>query len=871
MQFRPNSIKIFWSSIILMLLFCSTLLAALNSETQLIYVSPSIESEGTGEETSPYGSIQDAIDHVANDQSSVSGYTILLNDGKYFLNHSLEISSSVNAGSERSLTIQAINPRKVYLLGGRIIPAKTLIKNGHIYTAHLNQLIPSIQTIIDLNQEQMDTGKLEGFYVNRHRFHLSRHPNTGWLFIEKNDARSSSCFDYHSPFLAQHLNNYPFINWPESEKNVFLYGPMGKQKYYDTHVNISDMRSSFVCRNDAIGGEGHTDKHRFIVKNLKGALDADNEYYIDRENNILSFYTMETPHEVAISTLTSPIISIENAKNISIEGLVLEYTSGSAVYVANSDHISISNSIIRNISGNGLVFEQTTNSGVFESVIYNIDFTGIAMTGGSREDLKKSGNYIVSNEIFKTSLRRFFLNQAIITKGCGTKIAKNHIYSIAGTGIRYEGNLHRIEYNHIHNTGTEADDVGAIYTGTWDWANLGNVVRYNYIHDLYPAYVGTQSTSQSAIYLDDFSTGDTIYGNRVENVAKGVHIGGGSYNTIINNVFINTKVTIHLDSRDDRFDKPTCTYKKSTKNCYDYLKDNADALIYGEKWLDRFPDFEIIPEMKTNLPGNTKPTQNTSNLFLGNSFNYRDKSAVLYNGTRRYNTNTKAYYEGQLLEGTQNSSYSSKFLAKRFLLQSRSSNWAPPKDATIHTFMIDAFPTDWNPEALHIQVNSTENLNGLLKVNENYYSISGYTSTVNLPVSEYDSQSELKFTLYFQSPQNFSVNHWFDDYVGEATEPTSSFFNGNIPVNCLCQSGCNDPQSIAGNFDTKEAVCFKLKDVQGWNASNTAGREVYINGQKHPLLEGNSIPNRNDPASDDGYLYLWFSAGEYPWASLSSW
>ena len=52
-----------------------------------------------------------------------------------------------------------------------------------------------------------------------------------------------------------------------------------------------------------------------------------------------------------------------------------------------------------------------------------------------------------------------------------------------------------------------------------------------------------------AIYLDDTASGITIYGNIFHKASHAVFIGGGSYNTVENNIFVDCQPSVHIDAR----------------------------------------------------------------------------------------------------------------------------------------------------------------------------------------------------------------------------------------------------------------------------------------------------------------------------------
>ena len=112
-----------------------------------------------------------------------------------------------------------------------------------------------------------------------------------------------------------------------------------------------------------------------------------------------------------------------------------------------------------------------------------------------------------------------------------------------------------LELNEAHDMCIHYADVGVFYTGR-DWASQGNVVRWNYIHDV--AIKG--GSGAQAIYLDDCDSGETVVGNIVHRCGnRGVLLGGGGDNTFRGNIFIDQPIGIHVDVRGPRgivFDRP---------------------------------------------------------------------------------------------------------------------------------------------------------------------------------------------------------------------------------------------------------------------------------------------------------------------------
>jgi len=110
------------------------------------------------------------------------------------------------------------------------------------------------------------------------------------------------------------------------------------------------------------------------------------------------------------------------------------------------------------------------------------------------------------------------------------------------------GNNHVVEYNDIYNVLKETGDAGVIYTGR-DWGSWGNILRYNFIHDI--SSVNKRNPwDLVAFYNDDCDSGDTFYGNILYNIdGIGFLIGGGRDNTIDNNLIVNCGWGLFADQR----------------------------------------------------------------------------------------------------------------------------------------------------------------------------------------------------------------------------------------------------------------------------------------------------------------------------------
>ncbi|MBU6403025.1 MAG: right-handed parallel beta-helix repeat-containing protein, partial [Verrucomicrobia bacterium] len=182
------------------------------------------------------------------------------------------------------------------------------------------------------------------------------------------------------------------------------------------------------------------------------------------------------------------------------------------------------------------------HSGVQSCDISDTGDGGVSLGGGDRLTLTPGNNYVDNCWIHDFSRWARTYHPAVALQGVGNRITHNLIHDAPHSAILGGGNDHLIEFNEIHHVCLETSDAGAFYMGR-DLTQRGNVVRFNYFHDL-DARPDVQS-----VYLDDCFCGTTVFGNVFYKGGRGIEVGGGRDNSIVNNIFINCRPAIHVDAR----------------------------------------------------------------------------------------------------------------------------------------------------------------------------------------------------------------------------------------------------------------------------------------------------------------------------------
>ena len=166
----------------------------------------------------------------------------------------------------------------------------------------------------------------------------------------------------------------------------------------------------------------------------------------------------------------------------------------------------------------------------------------IYLGGGDRKTLEPGRNFVENCEIYDYNRLDRSYKAAVNVTGCGNIIANNHIYNAPDMAIYLHGNDHIIEYNHIHHMMLENNEGGWFYMGR-DLSELGNVIRYNFVHHVgvtEDGREGDRTNGCAGIYVDDNASGVEIYGNVLYKTGRerGAILDKSSDMKVYNNIFI---------------------------------------------------------------------------------------------------------------------------------------------------------------------------------------------------------------------------------------------------------------------------------------------------------------------------------------------
>lgn len=594
---------------VLMLLFVNPVLAIHPKE---FFVSLQGKIGNDGSKKHPFSSLPEARNAVRAYRNKniklQQNIIVWIREGIYELSESFELTNNDAGNNLSSTTFQAYPGEKVIITGGRVIsPASAFpVLNDSAKSCLVDKsAINKIKVISLVNLGITDYGKyqISGFrrpyvnavselFINGKPFHLARFPNNSQIRIKPEDVIDPGFKDGKSFPGTIRFDKERASLWGRA-KNIFTCGNF-KYAWATDQLRVKniDTITGEIRFADAhmFGISGEQEWNQYYFFNLLEEIDEPGEYYIDHQKGLLYFYPfgeVKSSDTIMVSLLDDPLISLKQTGYINFRNITFEAGRGIGIWMDNTVSNKIENCTIRNMGVTGvcigmgslpssiyrhpdekhpflptervsgrigslydLLYENTTfdreggaNNGIINCKIENTGCGGISLGGGNRLTLHKACNYIYNCEFTNCGRLDYSYKSPVNIDGVGNKIQHCKFNPCPATAIYIHGNDHSIEYNIIEGACNFMDDQGAVYIGR-DPSEFGNIIRFNFFKN-----IGNIGITM-AVYFDDGACGSQCYGNVFYNAGKRtILIGGGQYNKIENNIFIDSEMALHIDNR----------------------------------------------------------------------------------------------------------------------------------------------------------------------------------------------------------------------------------------------------------------------------------------------------------------------------------
>lgn len=557
------------------------------------------------------------------------GITVWIRGGTYPLSETFVLSSEDSGQEGGMIRWRAFPGEMVRMVGGRQISGFTSVSDPAILAkfspavkSHVMQADLRGQGILNYGEMKtvgmglpLQPAPLELFFDNR-AMTLARYPNTGWLNITDVPQSGKQIIHEgvtHTPKdgipRGRHYGRFTYSgerpgNW-SAQNDIWMHG-YWSWDWADAHIQIAriDTASHTIYPAEPHYHYGYTKEQRFYYLNIPEELDMPGEYYLDRQTGILYFWP-PVPIEsgkALVSLLDQTMWLLDGASYLSIEGLVFEGSRSNGIEINGGSHNRIAGCTIRNVGNVGVFVKGGSDHGVLSCDIYDTGDGGIRLDGGDRLTLSPGGHHATNNHIYRYSRINFTYRHAVQVRGVGNLASHNRIHDAPHEAIYFGGNDHTIEFNEIFDIVQETGDSGAIHTGR-DYTWRGNMIRFNYFHDLHgPGLFGVMG-----VYLDDFMSGTTVFGNIFYNAGRAVFMGGGRDNVVENNIFVDCEASVHIDARG------TTWANYYFDGTYNVLTDRMKAVNYDQPpFSERYPELLRYYDDDAAVPKNNRVLRNIS-------------------------------------------------------------------------------------------------------------------------------------------------------------------------------------------------------------------------------------------------------------------
>ncbi len=517
----------------------------------------------------PFASLKRAKDAVSNLECRyVAGelrrnVNVIIRGGVYYLNEPLVFTPDDAGSAKCSVTFSAYGGEDVVISGGRRITEwQKKDESKPIWSAKLSDPQWFFRTLRIGNNQA-----IRARYPN---FDPENPLTGGWCFVSKDIPEKTYNRIIFKP------EDFPnWMDWEDAEVHIF---PAWGWVNTIMKVNGVDKENHAIlvdCKQDIRPG------NRFFVANVREALDSPGEWCLN--DGELSYWAddKDFPNVEVVAPIMDRLIVLQGdiekekfVENIHFIGLTLKDTDylldeyyapdDAAIWLNGAKNCSVENCKFESISGYAVKLEQKSHENeIISNSMKKLGQGGVILLGNAAN--QPYDNTIAGNDIQDCGQVYKHVAGVYITTGSGNRVAHNRIHRVPRYGISFKSydqnnSSHNniAEYNEIIDSNLETNDTGAIETLGRDNQLSGNIIRFNLIRNV----VGMKTTPDGefliphftwGIYLDDYSSGTTVYGNIVDGtVIGGICIHGGKDNVFENNILMNgLEMQLRLQPRDD--------------------------------------------------------------------------------------------------------------------------------------------------------------------------------------------------------------------------------------------------------------------------------------------------------------------------------
>lgn len=533
------------------------LLAACALSAADFHVAPTGNDASPGTPDAPFQTLTRARDaaRLAKAQGAV---TVWLHGGIYWQPTPFVLGPEDSGSAEAAVVYRAVAGEDVWLNGGVPLPlakftpvAATETRLDEAARPHVRQLQLAPELLAQLGPVWPDTwwtsrelAANNELFAGDQRLTLARWPNDdyttfGPIVEPANEAGQTPEFGYQGDRPSR---------WNVAE-NPFLYG-YWRRGYRAEFIRIKaiDQESKTIqlAARNSLGALEDGGASRYFAVNLIEELDTPGEWFLDRTKGILYLWPPADAAPLVLSLNQTAVIEGSKVEYVEFRGLGVECSARDGIRLTASNHCSVIACEVRNVAFEGIVLKGDQNL-ISGCDVHDTGDTGISVETGDRYTLQAGGSVVDNCHIHHTNQISRAGSRAVQFTGVGGRLSHNLIHDTGYIAIRFHGNDHVLEYNHLFRTNVESTEGGVFYIGR-DWTARGSIIRYNFIHHVEDSREGCGSATRF-VHLDDSAPEIEIHGNVCYRLGGGVSICGGAANNVHDNLFVECNWGVDIGPR----------------------------------------------------------------------------------------------------------------------------------------------------------------------------------------------------------------------------------------------------------------------------------------------------------------------------------